>query len=61
MNNIVTFFKEVKTELIKVVWPSRQQTTKYTIVVILFTVVFSAILGLMDYGLIQVLQKVVNR
>ncbi len=61
MSKIVVFFSEVKSELSKVVWPSRQQTLRYTIVVIVFSLVIAIILGAADFGLIQLLQKVINR
>ncbi len=61
MNKIVQFFSEVKSELSKVVWPSRVQTLRYTGAVILFSVAVAALLGAADYGLIKLLEKVVNK
>jgi preprotein translocase subunit SecE len=61
MQKIVEFFLEVKSELSKVVWPSKKQTMYYTGVVIVVSIVIAVILGAADYGLIQVVQKVVNR
>ena len=61
MTNIVKFFLEVKAELSKVVWPSRQETIKYTITVIVFSIVIAAILGAADYVLIQLLVKIINK
>lgn len=49
MPNIFGFLQEVKEELYKVAWPSRQQTIKYTVLVILVAVVVGAILGGLDY------------
>lgn len=53
MNKIVTFFKEVKAELWKVVWPSRRDAIRYTITVIVFSLVVAAILGAADFGLLK--------
>lgn len=49
MPNIITFLKEVKEELDKVAWPTREQTIRYTILVILVTVGVGAFLGGLDY------------
>ena len=61
MAKITQFFKEVWAELRKVVWPTRQQTLKYTAVVIVFSVALAIILGAVDLGLTTTLQKVINR
>ena len=47
--NVISFLQEVKEELIKVTWPSRQQTIKYTVLVILVTVAVGVFLGGLDY------------
>ena len=49
MPNIFNFFKEVKEELAKVTWPTRQQTIRYTILVILVAVAVGLFLGGLDY------------
>lgn len=49
MPNIISFLKEVKEELNKVSWPTRQQTIKYTVLVILVAVAVGAFLGGLDY------------
>lgn len=49
MPNIITFLKEVKEELIKVAWPTREQTIRYTILVIIVTVAVGLFLGGLDY------------
>ena len=45
----VQYFKDVKSELGKVNWPTRQQTFRYTAAVILISVSVAAFLGLCDY------------
>lgn len=59
--NIVTFFSEVKNELAKVVWPSRSETIKYTITVIVFSVVVAFILGAFDYLLLKIFESVLSK
>lgn len=49
MPNIFTFFKEVKEELGKVNWPSREQTIRYTILVVIVAVAVGLFLGGLDY------------
>jgi len=43
-----TYLKEVKSELKKVTWPSRDITIKYTIAVILFSIAMIIFLGGLD-------------
>ncbi len=61
MGKIITYFMEVKNELSKVVWPTRAATIRYTGVVIVFSIVVAVILASADYGLIKLLEKVINR
>ncbi len=49
MPNIFVFLKEVREELLKVAWPTREQTIRYTVLVITVTVAVGAILGGLDY------------
>lgn len=43
------FLKEAKRELKKVVWPNKRQTIKYTLTVIVISLVAAIFLGLIDY------------
>lgn len=61
MTKVIQFFVDVKSELLKVVWPSKNDTVKYTLIVIVFSLVIAGILGSADYGLLKVLQKFINR
>lgn len=47
--NIFSFLKEVREELFKVSWPSREQTVRYTILVIIVAVAVGLFLGGLDY------------
>ena len=51
MPNIINFFKEVKEELAKVTWPGREQTIRYTVLVIIVAVAVGAFLRGLDYVL----------
>ncbi len=54
------FFREVKVELRKVVWPTRKQTTGTTVVVIIFVFIVAAFLGVFDYSLSKLVQVVLT-
>ncbi|GHU53539.1 hypothetical protein FACS1894200_14080 [Spirochaetia bacterium] len=52
MNKIVQFVKESYAELRKVVWPSKDDVISSVKVVIVSTVLISAVLGLLDLVLL---------
>lgn len=60
MSKITEYFKETKTELKHVIWPSRHQTLYYTIIVVILSVVISYYLGIFDYIFSQGLVKVIT-
>ena len=56
---IKNFFQEVKTEMKKVNWPTKDETIKYTLVVIAATVVVALYLGALDAILFGILENFV--
>lgn len=44
----VSFFKRVKTEFKKIVWPSREDVTKQTVVVVIATIAVGLIISIVD-------------
>jgi preprotein translocase subunit SecE len=48
MNKIIQFFKDSYAELRKVVWPTREDVISSVKVVLISTVVFAVVLGLVD-------------
>jgi len=48
-NAIVRYFKETRAELKKVTWPTRQEATNLTLIVVAFTALMAALLGILDY------------
>lgn len=50
----VNFFKEVKSELKKVVWPSFKQVKNNTIIVIVCVLILGAFIALLDFGFSKV-------
>lgn len=61
MPNVFVFFKEVKEELAKVAWPSREQTIRYTILVIIVAAATGLFLGGLDYILTALTAFFINR
>lgn len=45
----LTFFQEVKEELIKVNWPTREQTVRLTVIVITISLAVGIFIGALDY------------
>jgi preprotein translocase subunit SecE len=54
----IQFLREVKIELKKVTWPSRKQTMGSTAVVLILVFIISLYLGLVDFGLAQLMRTV---
>jgi preprotein translocase subunit SecE len=52
------FFRDVISELRKVVWPKREDVVNLTIVIVIVTVIIGAALGLIDIGFSQLIDKV---
>jgi preprotein translocase subunit SecE len=48
---IVQYYREVVSELRKVIWPGRNELVTYSVVVLVFVVVVTAIVASLDYGL----------
>jgi preprotein translocase subunit SecE len=42
------FFREVKAEIRKITWPSRQEVKVLTVVVLIFVAFFTAFIGVVD-------------
>ncbi|AYC39247.1 preprotein translocase subunit SecE [Streptomyces griseorubiginosus] len=51
LKRLGTFYRQIVAELRKVVWPTRNQLTTYTTVVIVFVLVMIGLVTVIDYGL----------
>ncbi len=49
--NPISYFKEVRSEVDKIVWPTKEQTIRYTVLVIIVSVATGLFLGGLDYVL----------
>lgn len=50
MNKVTGYFKESIAEMKKVIWPSKKQTTTYTLIVIGMSIGVAFFFGLLDYA-----------
>ena len=60
LNKIDRFFKEAKTEIVKVKWPSQKELIAATIAVIIISLVFAFFLGIVDIGIIKLLKIIIQ-
>lgn len=61
MQKVLTFFAEVKGELLKVNWPTRDEVLRHTLAVIAITVVVALFLGGLDYVFSLTVKEVIAR
>lgn len=54
------YLSEVKSEIQKVSWPSREQTIQQTILVIIASLVVSIFIGALDFGFEQLIKILVK-
>lgn len=59
MKPLINYFVAARAELAKVTWPTRRQTIKLTIQVIVFSLLFAVLLGALDYGFQFIIQKLI--
>ncbi len=56
-NKLKNFLQESKQEFKRINWPSRQETIRYTLFVINFSLVLAIFLGLLDFIFLYLLNK----
>jgi preprotein translocase subunit SecE len=54
------YFKGVKTEIKKVIWPTRKELVSYTVVVVLTCVAFALLFWGFDSGFLALLKAMLN-
>ena len=59
ISKFITYIKESRIELKKVIWPSREDVTKHTLIVIGVSLGVALFLGVFDYALFIMLEKVI--
>jgi preprotein translocase subunit SecE len=60
MKQVVNFFGEVKLELSKVTWPSKEEVTKLTLIVFVVSGILGGYVGGLDYLFTTLLAKIVT-
>jgi len=58
MKKIINYFKGVREELTKVVWPTRREAFRLTIVVVALAGIFGTFVGSLDYTFTYLLEKI---
>lgn len=59
-NRIAKWFKDLKSEFKKVVWPTKKKVFNNTLVVLIVMIVSSVFVGGLDYGLLKLFSFVLN-
>lgn len=59
MKPLFDYLSAARAELGKVVWPNRRQGIRLTLLVIGFSLFFAALLGALDFGFSNALQKLI--
>ncbi len=60
MNKLTQYFSESKTELKKVIWPTKKQTLNHTLLVIGFSLGMAIFLGAVDFGLTKLMELILK-
>ena len=60
MANPIRFLEEVKREVLKVTWPSRQETSMTTVVVFIFVIIAALFFLLADYIISESVRSVLG-
>lgn len=55
-----TYFKGVKAEMKKVIWPTKKELTNYTGVVVLISAIVSLVVWVLDLGIHRVLSLIMK-
>jgi len=56
-SKIILFLKDVRVEARKIDWPSREETIKYSVLIIFISLVVAIYLGLLDFIFVSLLNK----
>jgi preprotein translocase subunit SecE len=56
-NKLKNFLQESRQEFKRINWPSRQETIRYTLFVVIFSLVMAIFLGLLDFVFLYLLNR----
>lgn len=54
------FWQESRQELKRVNWPTREETIRYTMFVVGFSIFLALFLGIIDYAFVKALEKIIS-
>jgi preprotein translocase subunit SecE len=60
LDKVVQFFREVKVELRKISWPTRNETIASTSIVIIIVLIIGLFLGFVDIGLSRIIKSILS-
>jgi len=58
VNKIIEFFKETRTEMTKVAWPTKNEVVGSTIVTVVVSIILSIFVCIVDFGLDKVVRSI---
>lgn len=61
MDKLINFFKDAIQELKKITWPTKKETTNYTILVLAMTTGLALFLGGLDWLFNSIVMRIVAR
>ena len=59
-NGVIGFFREVKAEVKKITWPSKDETKKAFIAVVVFTLLYTILVGGLDSIFSNLFKMILN-
>ena len=59
-NNFFGFFREVKAEVKRITWPSKYETKKAFIAVIVFTLMYTILVGVLDSIFVSLFEMILK-
>lgn len=59
-NSVVRYFREVRGELRKVTWPTREESQRLTGVVIAVTIAFAIFFFVLDWGFSRIVHTLIS-
>jgi preprotein translocase subunit SecE len=60
VSKVITFFKEVREEVSKITWPSRDEVTRFTFVVLVAIAIMALFLFVVDSALMQIVKLIMR-
>jgi len=59
-NRITRYFKEVRAEIRKVTWPTRQEVLRFTAIVVVVLILMSAFMAIIDFAFSRLMQAIIS-